>query len=98
MGVNNFSFWILLARLYKYALSDFHVFSGPTPINHNVGPTYPLSPHTNTFVGSAWPELVTNSLLCKNEKSEDDRKRTYLQVTQKHEVTEELKARQLPRT
>jgi len=26
----------------------------------------------------------------------DDRKRTYLQVTQKHEATEELKARRLP--
>jgi len=28
----------------------------------------------------------------------DDRKRTYLQVTQKHEATEELKARRLPLT
>ena len=28
----------------------------------------------------------------------DDRKRTFLQVTQKHEATEELKARRLPLT
>jgi len=40
-----------------------------------------ISAHTN--VGSAWPELVANSLLCKIEKSLDDRKLTYLQVTQK---------------
>jgi len=36
---------------------------------------------------------MTNSLLRKIEKSVDDRKLTYFQVTQKNEATEELKAR-----
>jgi len=35
------------------------------PINHNVGPMYPLPPRINHYVGSAWLELVTNSLPCK---------------------------------
>ena len=51
------------------------------------------SSHTNTIVGSARPKLAP---LCKIGKSVDDRNRTYLQVTQKHEATEELKARRLP--
>ena len=45
-------------------------------------------PHTNHYVGSAWPEITTVPLHCKFEKSEDHRMHTYLQVTQKNEATE----------
>jgi len=49
-------------------LSEFQLFPATwrsTPISHNVGPACPLPPHTDHNVGSAWPELVTNSLPCK---------------------------------
>jgi len=49
-----------------------------------------MPPHTNTFVGSARPELTP---CAKSKKSVDDRKRTYLQVLQKNEAIEELKVR-----
>jgi len=34
-------------------------------------------PDTNHYVGSAWPELVTNSVPCKIQKSADHCNRTY---------------------
>jgi len=40
-----------------------------TPINHNAGPVCLLPPHINHNVGSAWLELVANSLLCKIDKN-----------------------------
>jgi len=61
-------------------LSEFQLFTSTwrkTPSNHNVG--------------SAWHELVTNSLLCKIEKSVDDLKLTYLQVTQKMKLLKSWK-------
>jgi len=49
-------------------------------------------PHTNHNVGSARPEITTFPLHSKIEKSEDHRRRTYLQVTEKNEATEAWKA------
>ena len=37
MGVNNFSFCILVTRPLKHALSEFQLFTGSDPTNHIVG-------------------------------------------------------------
>jgi len=73
---------------------SFNFLQAKLPLTTTSGKRDP-STHTNTTVASARPELAP---LCKIEKSVDDRKRTNLQVTQKHEATEELKARRLPLT
>jgi len=50
VGVNNFSFCILLTRPQKQALSEFQLFTGSPPINYIVGL---CAPHHLTLILSS---------------------------------------------
>jgi len=74
MGLNNFSFCILLIVACPEWVSAFYRLCPHKPYS---GFMRTPPSHTNTSVGSAWPEFVTNSLPRKIWKSVDYRNRTY---------------------
>jgi len=95
MGVNNFSFCILLTRPNKHALSEFQLFTGSAPINPIVGL---CAPHCFTLMPSSGLRDPSRDELAPLQNLEECGlpQSHLLLVTQKHEATEEFKVRRLP--